>query len=107
MNDVRRRREIQAEAAGLQRQNEKRHSLILLELTYQILPPFHLCFAMQDQTMTPKDRLQERRQRRDGLAELREQEELLLARRDGFRDFTKPEELAAVAFGPIVLAEPL
>ncbi len=72
VDDVRGRRQIQAGAAGLEGQDEKRRAVILLELIDQRLPLLDGRFAVQHQSRPPEQAGQEAGQRIGHLAELSE-----------------------------------
>ena len=63
--------------------------------------------AVQYQPLAPKDAAQERGQRRRRLTKLRKYQHLLLLRGDDLRDLPQTSELAAVAFRPAAIAQPL
>ena len=107
MDDVRGGGEVEPGAAGLQRDDEKGHPLVLLELPHQRRSPADGRFAVQDQSRTGEDGLEVRGQRRGHLAELCEDEHFLLLRRDDLRDLAQSRQLAAVGLAPRSVAEPL
>ena len=61
MHDVGRRGQGQAGAAGLQRQDEERHGLVLLERLHQGLAVFHRGLAVQHQTRATENLSEETR----------------------------------------------
>jgi hypothetical protein len=62
---------------------------------------------VQHEATAPEHRLEKSCKLRCDFAELRKDENLLLARGYDFDDFAKTRKLAAVALGPFVVAEPL
>ena len=94
-------------AAGLERQHEERDVLVLLEAAHQVLALLHLGLAVQDEAGPAENRAEERRQRRRRLAELGEDQHLLLPRGDHLGDLAQPGQLAAVLLGPGAVAQPL
>ena len=70
--------------------HEERHALVLLELLHQRLSLADRRLAVQDEARPAEDRFEKRRQRCGHLAELREDEHLLLLRRDDLGDLAQP-----------------
>src|SRR5207247_4342514 len=107
VDDVRRRGQVQPRPAGLQRQHEKWHAVVLLESLDQGLPLPDGDFAVQDQTGPAKYRFQKRRQRAGHFAKLREDERLLLPGSDDLGKLAQARELAAIGFVPGAVAQPM
>src|ERR1035437_2714044 len=107
MHDMRRRREIKPRPAGLQRQNEKRNPLVLLEILNQRLAASDLRLAMQGQARPPENATQEGGERIDDLAKLGEPQHLFLAGGDHLGDLAQARPFAAIFFAPGLIGEPL
>ena len=107
VHDVRGGRQVQARAAGLEREHEERRALLLLERVDEALALRDGDRAVEQEPRPTEHVRQERRERAAHLAELGEDEHLLLARRDGLADLAKPRELAAGLRRPHAVAEPL
>ena len=89
MNHLRRRREIQPRAAGLERQHKERRAVIPLKSLDQFAPFANGSLAVQDQPRPPENAGKKIRQRRRNLAELREDQRLLLPLRQLLADLTR------------------
>src|SRR5262249_35213984 len=107
MDDVARRREVEPDAARLQRQDEERHPRVVLEPIAQLLAPAQLRVAVEDQPRAAEGGGEERRQRLGHLAELREHERLLLLGGDDLGDLAQALELAARLGVERAVAEPV
>ena len=75
--------------------------------SHQLLALLHRRLAVQHQARPAEHRPEERRERRGHLAELGEDQHLLLPRGDHLGDLAQPRELAAVLLGPGAVAQPL
>ena len=96
MDHVRGGGQVQANAAGLQRQHEEGGAAVALELVDELLPSSDRRAPVQDQPGAAEYRREEPRQRLGHFPKLGEDQRLLLARRDLLADLPQPRELAAL-----------
>src|SRR5438093_2077145 len=78
MHDMRSGSEVESGAAGLQRDDEERHALVLLELPDQRLSLADRRLAVQNEARAAEERSKKRSKRCSHLSELREDEHFLL-----------------------------
>ena len=107
MHDMRGGGQIEARAAGFERKHEEPHGFVFLKSAHQILALLDFGLAVQNQAGPPEDRAEESGQRRSHLAELGEDEHLLLLGRDHLGDLAQTGPLAAVVLAPRAVAQPL
>src|SRR5258707_3138836 len=93
MDDMGRRREVEAGAAGLEREHEEWDVVVLLEPAHQLPALLDLRFAVQDETGAPEHGAQERREWCCRLAELSEDQRFLLPRRNHLCNVAQTREL--------------
>src|SRR5439155_19686124 len=98
--------EIEARAARLERKDEEGR-LARLEALHQRRPLAHLGLAVQDEAGGAEDLAEKRCQRLGQLAELREDQHLLLTRGNLLAERREPRELAARLGEIISVAQPL
>ena len=78
-----------------------------LKPLHQVFALLHLGLSVEGKARASKNRLQEGREGRDDLAELGEDQHLLLAGGDDFGDIAQARPLAAVLLAPRAVAQPL
>ena len=95
VDHVRSRRQVQPGAARFQRQHEERRAVFPLKLVDELLPLLDARPPVEHQPGSTEKRGEEPGQRVGDLAELRENEDLLLPGRDLLGDLRQPAKLAA------------
>ena len=107
VNHVRRRGQIQPRAAGLERKHEERRSVVPLKSFHQLGPFANCSLAVQDQPWPPEDAGKKICQRSRNLAELREDQRLLLPLCQLLADLSEARELSTIVRLITVVAGPL
>ena len=107
VNDVRSCRQVEPRTARLQRQDEERRPVLVLKTLHQQAAALDAGGAVQAKARPAEDRRQALRQRIDNLAELSENQRLLLPLSEFFANLRQPQEFAAVVWAKFAIAEKL
>src|SRR5439155_6952888 len=105
VHDVRGGRQVEARAAGLRGEDEEADAVVLLEALDEARTLLHRRRAREHEAGQSEDRAEELGERTGGLAELGEDERLLLLGGDRLRDLAQAKELPAPVLLPAAVAE--